>query len=130
MTQTEVETLLPVITPFAVPGLIDTLYEIALAQFKIAAPSCVGTSAENLAVVYYIAGMLSSGAGTVGVTSEKIDDYTISFAGGGQSDSYHALYQSIVDQCNHESMLFAGSAAVKRVDKLPCLDLDGAGMCL
>lgn len=128
MTQTEVETLLPVITPFAVPTAIDTLYAIAYAQFGIDAAACTGTTMENEAITYYIASMLSSGAGSSGVKSEKIDDYAIAFVEGGQSQGYLNKYQQIVDQCNHIATITSVTAAQTREDTLPDLDLDAAGI--
>ena len=128
MTQTEVETLLPVITPFAVPSAMDTLYEIAYAQFAQDAPSCTGTSAENEAITYYIASMLSSGAGSSGVKSEKIDDYAISFGDGGQTQAYMSKYQQIIDTCNYLSLVSGISSGQTRADTLDYLDLDNAGI--
>ena len=128
MTQTEVETLLPVITPFAVPAAMDTLYDIAYAQFAQDAASCTGTSAENEAITYYIASMLSSGAGSSGVKSEKIDDYSITFSDGGQSQGYRDKYLQIVDQCNYIAMVSSISTGQTRSDTLDYLDLDAAGM--
>ena len=129
MTQAEVEALLPVITPFAVPALMDTLYEVAYDQFYLDAPGCIGTSSENTAIAYYIAGMLSSGAGSSGVKSEKIDDYTITFGEGGQSAEYNAKYQQIVDNCNYHQMVTGATTEITRDDTLDCLDLDAAGIC-
>lgn len=129
MTQTEVEALLPVITPFAVPALIDTLYEVAYAQFYRDAPGCLGTSSENTAITYYIASMLSSGAGTTGVKSEKIDDYTIQFGDGGQTAEYEAKYQKIIDNCNFHQLVAWATTDIIRSDTLDCLDLDAAGIC-
>ena len=129
MTQTEVEALLPVITPFAVPALIDTLYDVALDQFTLDAPGCLGTSSENMAITYYIAGMLSSGAGSTGVKSEKIDDYTISFGEGGQTAEYGGKYNQIVDNCNHNIIIAGMVAGITREDTLDCLDLDATGIC-
>lgn len=128
MTQTEVETLLPVITPFAVPSAMDTLYEIAYAQFAQDAPSCTGTSAENEAITYYIASLLSSGAGTSGVNSEKIDDYSITFSDGGQTQAYMSKYQQIIDTCNYLSLVSGISSGQTRADTLDYLDLDAAGV--
>jgi len=128
MTQVEVEALLPVITPFAVPALIDTLYDVALDQFTLDAPGCLGTSSENMAITYYIASMLSSGAGSTGVKSEKIDDYTIAFGEGGQTAEYEGKYNQIVDNCNH-NILIGGMTGITRDDTLDCLDLDAAGIC-
>lgn len=128
MTQIEVEALLPVITPFAVPAAIDTLYEIAYARFAADAASCLGTTHENAAITYYIASMLSSGAGTSGVKSEKIDDYAISFMDGGQTAAYEAKYQSIVDNCNYHSTIAGVTAGTTREDTLDYLDLDASGI--
>lgn len=129
MTQTEVEELLPVITPFSVPALIDTLYEVAYAQFYLDAPGCIGTSSENVAITYYIASMLSSGAGSSGVKSEKIDDYTIQFGEGGQSAEYLNKYRTVVDNCNYHQMVAGATTAITRDDTLDCLNLDDAGIC-
>lgn len=129
MTQEEVEMLLPVITPFPVPALIDDLYAIALARFGVDAPACLGTSFENTAVTYYIASMLSSGAGMTGVKSEKIDDYTITYGEGGQTQEYILKYHQIVENCNRHLSLSAISTGVQRDDSLDCLDLDAAGVC-
>jgi len=129
MTQTEVEALLPAITPFVVPALMDVLYADALDQFTLAAPSCLGTSAENMAITYYIAGLLSGGAGGVGVKSEKIDDYAIAFGEGGQAGAYEIKYQHIVDTCNYRALMAGIGSGFARVDTLDCLDLDGAGVC-
>ena len=128
MTQAEVETLLPVITPFTVPATIDALYTIAYAQFSSDAPGCVGTSAENEGITYYIASMLSSGAGTTGVKSEKIDDYKIEFGDGGQTSDYQARYQRIVDSCNLNILIVGAATEQTRTDTLPGLDLDDAGI--
>jgi len=128
MTQSEVEALLPVITPFAVPSAIDTLYEIAYAQFAQDAASCTGTSAENEAITYYIASMLSSGAGSSGVKSEKIDDYSITFGDGGQTQGYRDKYQQIIDTCNYLSLVSGISSGQTRADTLDYLDLDAAGV--
>ena len=128
MTQSEVEALLPVITPFPVPAAIDTLYAIAYAQFGLDAPQGVGSSMENEAVTYYIASLLSSGAGTSGVESEKIDDYSITFSDGGQTQGYLDKYQMIVDKCNYYATTADISTGQTRDDTLDNLDLDAAGM--
>lgn len=128
MTQSEVEALLPVITPFSVPDLMDTLYEVALAQFTLDASACLGTSAENTAITYYIAGMLSSGAGSAGVISEKIDDYAIKFGEGGQAAEYENKYRQIVDTCNYHAAMVGISTEITREDTLDDLDLDAAGI--
>ena len=128
MTQADVEALLPVITPFAVPAAIDTLYSIAYARFAAAAPSCVGSIYENEAITYYIASMLSSGAGSSGVKSEKIDDYAISFGDGGQTQAYMSKYQQTIDACNYFALVSGISSGQTRTDTLDYLDLDNAGI--
>jgi len=128
MTQSEVEVLLPVITPFAVPAAIDTLYAIAYAQFGLDAPQCVGSSMENEAITYYIASLLSSGAGTSGVESEKIDDYSITFSDGGQTRGYLDKYQMIVDKCNYYATITSVTTEQTREDTLDALDLDAGGV--
>jgi hypothetical protein len=128
MTQADVEALLPVITPFAVPAAMTTLYTIASARFAAAAPSCVGSVYENEAVTYYIASMLSSGAGTSGVKSEKIDDYAIAYGDGGQTQAYMSKYQQIIDTCNYLSLVSGISSGQTRADTLDYLDLDNAGI--
>ena len=128
MTQAEVETLLPVITPFAVPASMTTLYAIAYAQFAQDAASCLGTTMENEAITYYIASMLSSGAGTGGVKSEKIDDYQITFGEGGQTQGYRDRYQQIVDQCNYIATVTSVTTEQTRDDSLEILNLDAVGV--
>ena len=128
MTQSDVEALIPVITPFAVPAAISTLYDIAYARFSAAAPSCVGSAYENEAITYYIASMLSSGAGSTGVKSEKIDDYSISFGEGGQTQAYLSKYQQIIDTCNYHALVSGISSGQTRTDTLDYLDLDNAGI--
>lgn len=129
MTQSDVETLLPVVTPFAVPALMDQLYAIAYDQFIADAAPCAGTSFEDLAITYYIASLLSSGSGSTGVKSEKIDDYTIQFGDGGQAAEYLRSYQKIIANCNQRASTIAVSAGVTRDDTLDCLDLDATGVC-
>jgi len=128
MTQSDVETLLPVITRFKVPALINTLYDIAYDQFTIDAPSCLGTSKENTAIVYYIASMLASGAGKFGMKSEKIDDYAVAFADDGETGSYLTKYQQIIDNCNYHALVSGISTGQARADTLDYLDLDNAGI--
>ena len=128
MTQADVEALLPVITPFAVPAAMTTLYTIASARFAAAAPSCVGSAYENEAVTYYIASMISSGAGSSGVMSEKIDDYAIAYGDGGQTQAYMSKYQQIIDTCNYLSLVSGISAGQARADTLDYLDLDNVGI--
>ena len=53
MSQTDVELLLPVITPFAVPGLIDTLYEIALRSLNCRAVLCWHVSRKLSSGILY-----------------------------------------------------------------------------
>ena len=133
MTQTDVEELFVVLTPFAIPDKMAELYAIALKRFNIDAPGCNDESSETLAVIYYIAGMLSSGASSFGVKSEKIDDYSITFIegknGSGPIDSYLSLYQGIVDTCNASGMGVSAAGPINRQDRLECLDLDGTGIC-
>jgi len=128
MTQSDVEALLPTITPFDVPATMSTLYEIAYAQFARDAPGCLGTWSENVAVTYYIASLLAAGAGAVGVTSEKIDDYAVSFGERDRSDSYMMKYQNQVDICNYHLALSGMSTGISRDDDLSGLDLDAAGV--
>ena len=83
---------------------------------------------ENEAITYYIASLLSSGAGTSGVESVKIDDYSITFSDGGQTQGYRDKYQMIVDKCNYIATVTSITAGQTRSDTLDNLDLDAAGM--
>ena len=129
MTLADVTALLPVITPFAVPTAISTLYDIGYARFSQDAPACLGTGTENVAITYYIASLLASGAGAVGVKSEKIDDYAISFGEVDKADSYLAKYREEVDRCAYHLAIAGMLAGVERDDTLDCLNLDTVGIC-
>jgi hypothetical protein len=83
---------------------------------------------ENEAITYYIASLLSSGAGTSGVESEKIDDYSITFSDGGQTRGYLDKYQMIVDKCNYYATITSVTTEQTREDTLDALDLDAGGV--
>ena len=129
MTQADVTTLLPLITPFEVPAAISTLYEIAYARFVQDAPACVGYPSENVAITYYIASLLSAGAGGLGVTAEKIDDYSVSFGGSGKASFYFAKYQEEINNCAYHLAIAGMLAGVERDDTLDCLNLDTVDVC-
>jgi hypothetical protein len=129
MTQAEVITLLPIITPFAVPAAISTLYEIAYARFVQDAPACVGYPSENVAITYYIASLLASGADDFRVISEKIDDYSVNYGDSGKRGAYLDKYQAEIDNCVYHLALAGMLAGVERDDALECLNLDTVDIC-
>ena len=129
MTQSEVTTLLPIITPFAVPAAISTLYEIAYARFVQDAPACVGYPSENVAIAYYIASLLASGAADSGVLTEKIDDYSVTYGDSGKQGTYLSKYQAEIDNCVYHLALAGMLAGVERDDTLECLNLDTVDIC-
>lgn len=127
MTFEDVKELMALITPYNIPdNKLITLYEIAAERFTADAPNCTGTSAETEAEVYYIASLYSSGQGTSGVTSEHIDDYSISYGNGGQTRAYYDKYRDIVDRCNYNALIAGVTDGQKRADMLDDLNLDAA----
>ena len=131
MGQSEVVALLALVTPLSPPSAdpsLNVLYPIALAQLARDAPNCTGNTAD-LAITYYIGGMISSGAGRSGVASEKIDDYAISYRVDPTSD-YFGRYHELVIACNAGSIVSISSmiGGVERTDTLDNFDLDATGI--
>lgn len=98
MSQSDVATLLPLITPYSLPadpsGL--TLYTVAVGQLAIDAPGMNST----LALSYFIAHLLDGGAGSIGITSEKLDDYSVTYADNGNTSPYYMMYLKSIESYN------------------------------
>jgi len=131
MGQTEVVTLLSLVTNLSPPTSdpsLNTLYPIALLQLTRDAPGCSGSTAD-LAITYYIGGMIAPKSIKAGVASEKIDDYAISYSRDPSSD-YFGKYHQLVAACNAGDVVLISTLAsgVTREDTLDDLDLDATGI--
>ena len=131
MGQSEVLALLSLVTSLSAPTTdpsLNVLYPIALTQLSRDAPACTGSTAD-LAITYYIGGMIAPKSTKAGIASEKIDDYAISYS-RNPSEEYFAKYWSVVNACNAGAVVSISTmtAGVTREDTLDDLDLDATGI--
>jgi len=95
MAQSDVATLISLITSYSLPadpsGL--TLYTVAVSQLAIDAPGMDST----LALTYFIAHLLDGGADGAGITSEKLDDYSVTYADNGNTSPYYMMYLKTIE---------------------------------
>ena len=94
----EVIYLMPLITPYTLTG--DTAggvyYATALDQINTDAPTMTGIKASKT-MCYYIAHLMSSQSGGIGITSEKLDDYSITYADNGNTSPYYMMYLKTIE---------------------------------
>lgn len=126
-TQSDVATLLPIITPYTLPegdeGL--ALYNHTVSRVLMAAPSLEendGVLTE--AVCYLIAHILSMREGRTGVTSEHLGQWSASYS-WGESTPWLTEYKRIVNGISKANIIRA-SRLMKHADrhKADCLSMD------
>lgn len=97
----EVIQLMPLITPYTLTG--DTTggvyYTIALDQISTDAPTMTGVKASKT-MCYYIAHLMYSQPGEIGITSEKLDDYSITYTDNGNTSPYYQMYLKSIESYN------------------------------
>lgn len=135
-TQTEVATLLPLLTPYSLPEgeAGDTLFEYAQARVLKDAPTLQNDD-ELLteAICYYLAHVLSLQEGRSGVTSEHLGQWSASYS-WAESTPYLSEYKRILNGIAKPALIRASSVQ-RHSDrhKAECLSLDntrGDGCCM
>lgn len=98
-TQSEVATLLPLITPYNLPEGLDgtALYNHTVSRVRRECPSLEGNGLTE-AVCYMIAHILSTKEGRSGVTSEHLGQWSASFT-WSKSTPYLEEYSRLVRAC-------------------------------
>lgn len=126
--ETEVKKLLPLITPYTVPDAASwqVIYQTALDNV-MADLFGLNDVQVKLAVVYYIAHLMSSKDGRMSITSEHLGQWSASYGTGSAPDQYYAEYLRIVDGAKTAAII-RGSGIVTH-DDATCADryrLDGS----
>lgn len=124
----EVKQLLPLITPYSVPDAASwqVIYQTALDNV-MADLFGLDDAQVKLAVVYYIAHLMSSKDGRMNITSEHLGQWSASYGTGSYPDQYYAEYKRIVSG-GKTAAIIAGSGVVTH-DDATCADryrLDGS----
>ena len=101
---TEVITYMPLVTPYTITESDENLYLLAYAQLAMDAPGFTGLTA-SLAICYYIAHLMYTQPGGDNITSEKLDDYSVTFSDAGGMSPYYIKYQSIISSYNHHAVI-------------------------
>ena len=94
----EVIQLMPIITPYTLTE--DTTggvyYATALDQINTDAPTMTGIKASKT-MCYYIAHLMYSMSGGIGITSEKLDDAAVTYADNGNTSPYYMMYLKTIE---------------------------------
>ena len=128
-TQTEVATLLPLLTPYSLPEgeAGDTLFEYAQARVLRDAPSLAQKGNDELlveAIVYYLAHSMSLQEGKSGVTSEHLGQWSASYS-WEETTPWLTEYKRLLNTGVKASLIRAG-AVYQHTDrhKADCLSMD------
>ena len=126
-TQTEVATLLPLLTPYNLPSgeAGDTLFEYAQARVLRDAPSLQETPELLVeAIVYYLAHVLSLQEGRSGLTTEHLGQWSASYA-WREVTPWLTEYKRLLDSIAKPALIRAGLVEKHRDrHKADCLSMD------
>ncbi len=100
----EVIQIMPLITPYTLTDDDGAYYVLALIQLYTDAPGLSGPMASS-AMCYYIAHLMYTQPGGDNITSEKLDDYSVTYSDAGGMSPYYIKYQSIISSYNHHAVI-------------------------